>query len=82
MAHRKPKPRSYRFEIRLSAGMHTRLQAAVTATGLRLAAIAQSALDEWLARREQPPLPFVNQRPVAAQTEGDARPLSGPSAAA
>ena len=74
MAHRKPKLRSYRFEIRLSAGMHTRLQAVVTATGLRLAAIAQSALDEWLARREQPPLPFVNQRPLAAQAEGAARP--------
>ena len=45
----------------------------------RPAAIAQSALDEWLARREQPALPFVNQRPLAAQTEGDARPLPGPS---
>ena len=79
MAHRKPKPRSYRFEIRLRGEMHARLQAAVTATGLRPAAIAQSALDEWLARREQPPLPFVNQRPLAAQTEGAARPLPVPS---
>ena len=51
MAHRKPKPRSYRFEIRLRAGMHTRLQAAVAAIGLRSAAIAQSALDEWLRER-------------------------------
>ena len=79
MAHRKPKPRSYRFEIRLRGEMHARLQAAVTTTGLRPAAIAQSALDEWLARREQPPLPFVNQRPLAAQTEGAARPLPVPS---
>ena len=31
MARRKP--RSYRFEIRLSAEMHTRLQAAVTSPG-------------------------------------------------
>ena len=31
--------------------MHTRLQAAVTAIGLRSAAIAQSALDEWLRER-------------------------------
>ena len=82
MPRRKPKPRSYRFEIRLSAGMYTRLQAAVTATGLRQTAIAHTALDEWLARREQPPLPFVNERPSVAQTEGDARPLSGPSEAA
>ena len=81
-AHRKPKLRSYRFEIRLSDGMHTRLQAAVTATGLRPAAIAQSALDEWLARREQPPLPFVDQRQLAAQTAGDAQQLPGPSEAA
>ena len=82
MAPRKPKPRSYRFEFRLSAGMHTRLQAAATATGLRPAAIAQSALDEWLARREQPPLSFMNQRSLAAQTKGDAKPLPGPSEAA
>ena len=82
MAPRKQKPRSSRFEFRLSAGMHTRLQSAATATGLRPTAIAQSALDEWLARREQPPLPFLNQRSLAAQTEGDARPLPGPSEAA
>ena len=80
MAHKKP--RTYRFEIRLRGEMYARLQAAVTATGLRPAAIAQAALDEWLARREQPPLPFANQRPLAAQTDGDARPLSGPSEAA
>ena len=80
MAHKKP--RTYRFEIRLRGEMHARLQAAVTATGLRPAAIAQAALDEWLARREQPPLPFANQRSLAAQTDGDARPLPGPSEAA